>query len=140
MTQPSSTGQGPGAGQLSEAQLAVMRAVWQAGEATVAEVHEALSERGLAPTTVATMLGRLEKRGLLSHRTEGRQYVYRATVAEDELRTHMVEELTDRVFAGDVAALVSQLLAEHEIDPGDLARVRRIIDARLKEGGDRGTR
>ncbi len=136
MSSPLSTG----SGQLSELQLAVMRAVWVADEATVAEVHEALAERGLAPTTVATLLNRLEKRGLLSHRTEGRQFVYRALVAEDQLRTTMVEELTDRVFAGDVAALVSQLLADHEIDAGELARVRSIIDARLREGSDDGHR
>ena len=136
MTNPSSTG----SGQLSELQLAVMRAVWDAGEATVAAVHEALAERGLAPTTVATLLNRLEKRGLLSHRTEGRQFVYRTLVEEEQLRATMVDELTDRVFAGDVAALVSQLLAEHEIDSGDLARVRRIIDARLRREGDDGAR
>jgi predicted transcriptional regulator len=120
--------------QLTPLQLAVMRVLWDRGEATVAEVVEALrSQRELAQTTVATLLARLEKRELVEHRTEGRQFVYRAAVEEVEARRSMVEELNERLFDGDVARLVSHLLAEHELAPGDLARVRELIDAQQNE-------
>jgi BlaI family penicillinase repressor len=92
-------------------QLAILRVLWERGEATVNEIWEALhDERGLAQTTLATMLSRLEKRGAVGHRTDARQYVYRALVTEDAARHSMVSELTARLFEGDVPALVSHLL------------------------------
>jgi predicted transcriptional regulator len=116
--------------QLTELQIAVLRELWARGEATAAEVCEALRpERGLAPTTVATLLSRLAKRGIVAHRTEARQYVYRAAVSEDEVQRSMVSELTERLFAGDVAELMAHLLATREVAPGDLERVKEIIAA-----------
>jgi predicted transcriptional regulator len=120
--------------QLSDLQLALMRALWVAGEATVAEVHAALAgERPLAQTTVSTLLTRLEKRGLLRHRTEGRQFVYRALVDEAELNRSMVAELADRLFPGDVTELVHHLLRARDVAPGDLARIKALIEARERE-------
>lgn len=120
--------------QLSDLQLDVLRVLWDRGEAGVADVHQALyDQRKLAVTTVATLLNRLEKRGLVRHRREGRQFVYAATVPEGELRKTMVEELTDRVFQGSAADLVHHLLNEDELSPGDLERVRAMIDAKVRE-------
>lgn len=114
---------------LTELQLALMEVLWEKGEATVAQVHEALLEgRGLAMTTVATLLSRLEKRGIVVHRSEGRQYVYEPLVSRDVVCDSMVSALTDRLFSGDVTALMSHLLTASAISPGDLARVRRMIE------------
>lgn len=122
---------------LTELQLALMRVLWERREATVVEVQEALElERRLAQSTVATLLSRLEKRGVLSHRVEGRQFVYRAVVSEAEVRRSMVRELgvlTRRLFQGDVAALVSHLLTAQDVAPGDLSRVKALIEARERE-------
>lgn len=111
-------------------QLAILRVLWDRGEATVNEIWEALhAERGLAQTTLATMISRLEKRGAVSHRSESRQFVYRAVVSEDTARHSMVSELTDRLFEGDVPALVSHLLTAQDISPGDRERIRAMLDA-----------
>ena len=122
---------------LGDLQLAIMREVWRRGEATVADVHEALLEgRGLAPTTIATMLVKMEKKGVVTHRTDGRRYVYRATVSESEVRRSMVTELTERLFEGDAAALVSHLLAEHGTNARELADIkRRIAEAESRKEG-----
>lgn len=121
--------------ELSELQLAVMRVLWQKRKAAVAEVQEALkSERDLALTTVATVLTRLEKAGLVTHRASGRHYLYRPLVSEEEVRRSMVSALAERLFEGDVAALVSHLVSAREIKPGDLERVKRLIEAREREG------
>ncbi|HSR66542.1 MAG TPA: BlaI/MecI/CopY family transcriptional regulator [Acidobacteriota bacterium] len=115
--------------QLSHLQIDLMRVLWERGEATVAEVHEAVQEhRPLALTTVATLLKRLEKGGVVGHRTEGRQFVYRPLVSEREIRRSMVADLIDHLFQGDSAALVGHLLTESEIEPGDLKQVRAIIE------------
>jgi BlaI family transcriptional regulator, penicillinase repressor len=121
----------------TELQLAILRILWERGEATGSEVQEALApERTLAQSTVATLLSRMERKGLLAHRTEGRQFVYRAEVSEEAVRSSVVDELgglAGELFRGDVAALVSHLLTAQEVAPGDLARVRALIEARERE-------
>jgi len=122
--------------QLGDLQLAIMRVLWKAGEATVADVHEALrTERGLALTTIATMLSKMEKKGVVEHRSEGRHYVYRPTVSEEQVHRSMVSELTERLFAGDAAALVNHLLTAQEIDADELARITALIEQRAQRGG-----
>lgn len=124
----------PTAPRLTASQLEILRVLWDRSEATVVEIHQALqSERDLAPTTIATLLSRLEKRGLVTYRTEGRQYVYRAVLQERDAQQHALVEVTRGLFAGDVPGMVSQLLSSHEIRPGDLARVRELIDAKERE-------
>lgn len=114
---------------LGDLQLAIMRVLWSRREAATTDVHAALeAERGLAPTTIATMLSKMEKKGVVTHRTEGRKFVYRPTVTEHEVRRSMVSDLTDQLFLGDAAALVSHLLAEHEIDAGELAELKALLD------------
>ena len=115
--------------QLTELQLAIMRVIWDKGEATVQDIWEALhSDRGLAQTTVATMLSRLERRGVVTRRAEARQYRYRAAVTEQEVQHSMVGELTERLFDGDITALMQHLLSGEDISPGDLAKIRDMID------------
>ena len=116
--------------QLTEVQMAILRHLWAHAEGTVAEIWEALQpERGWALTTVATLLTRLERRGVVTHRTDNRVYVYRPLVTEEDVQQSMVSELTERLFDGDVTALMTHLLTAQEMSPGDLARVREMIDA-----------
>ncbi len=123
---------------LSDLQLAVLAVLWNEEEATVARVREALeNERDLAPTTVATILSRLEKRGIVERRTEGRQFVYRAAVSRQEVRRSMVAQITERLFAGDPASLVSHLVTEGEIDADQIAALRdRIARGDGEDDGD----
>lgn len=113
---------------LGDLQHAILRVLWTRGEATVVDVLESLSDdRDRALTTIATMLTKMEKRGLVAHRSEGRQYVYRALVSESQVRRSMVAELTSKLFAGDLTALVSHLLQEHEVDAKELERLRALV-------------
>ena len=61
------------------------------------------------------------------HRTEGRRFIYRPPVSEAQVRRSMVDELTDRLFAGDSSALVTHLLEEHPVSAEDLDEIRRAI-------------
>jgi len=116
--------------QLTDLQVAVMRVLWEKQEATVAEIWESLrAERGLAQTTIATLLSRLEKRGVVAHSSRARQFVYRALVTESEVRRAMVRDLTERLFDGDIAALMSHLLTARDMTVGDLERVRSLVEA-----------
>lgn len=124
----------PRAARLTTPQLEIMKVLWERSEATVIEIQQTLrAARPLAATTIATLLSRLEKRGLVTYRTEGRQYVYRAVLKEQDARQHALVEVTQGLFAGDVPTMVSQLLSSHELRPGDLARVKELIEAKELE-------
>jgi BlaI family transcriptional regulator, penicillinase repressor len=113
---------------LSDLQTDVMRVLWQRGEASTADVAEALSvPRGLAHTTVATLLSRLEKRGVVESRKDGRQLLYRHKVGEDVVRRAMVAGLIDNLFSGDANALVAHLVSEKEVAVGDLDRLQKLL-------------
>ena len=113
---------------LTDLQLAIMRILWDRAEATVVEVQTRLRpERDLAQTTIATLLSRLEKRGVVQHRLDGRQFVYRPLVTEQDVRRSMVSELTTLLFDGSPEALMSHLLRSRDMAPGDLDRVKRMI-------------
>lgn len=110
---------------LGDLQLAILQVLWDQGEASATEVHRVLGpERDLAPTTIATMLTKMEDKGVLTHRADGRRFLYRPTVSEGEVRRSMVGALTERLFGGDPAALVSHLLSEYDIDPAELAELK----------------
>jgi BlaI family penicillinase repressor len=112
---------------LSELQLDVMRVLWR-GEASVADVAAALvTSRGLAHTTIATVLTRLGKRGLVDARRDGRQLVYRALVDESQVRRSMVGDLIQNLFRGDPKALLAHLVNESDVAPGDLERVQALL-------------
>lgn len=122
---------GSGDVSLSELQLSLMRVLWARGEASTADVAEALrDERDLAHTTVATLLTRLEKRGLLSSRREGRALVYQPLVSEAEVQRSMVGSLVDRLFDGRASALVSHLLDARGVDAAELAELQALLKQR----------
>ncbi|WP_157595346.1 BlaI/MecI/CopY family transcriptional regulator [Plesiocystis pacifica] len=117
---------------LSDVQLAFMRVLWTQPNASVGQVKRALASEGrpLASTTVATQLGRLEKKGLVTHEVEGRQYRYRATVSEHQVQQSALARLTTGLFGGDVTALVHHLLDHGEVGASELAEVKRLIEAK----------
>ncbi len=122
--------------QLGDLQLAIMRVLWERGEAPAIEVHQALlEERGLAVTTIKTMLRKLEEYGCVEHRTKGRQFIYRPAIAEADVRKGMVGTLVQRLFAGDSAALVNHLVQSGEMDSDDLEGLEEIVSAKRKEKG-----
>lgn len=133
-----------GTHQLGELQLAIMKVLWQRKEGTVGEVHAALhEERGLALTTISTMLVKMEQKGVVGHRSEGRRFIYYPLISEGDVRRTMVGELTERLFQGDVTALVSHLISHHDVDGDELSRLKNLIaehekqEAKQNKGGRR---
>jgi len=120
---------------LSDLQLAIIRVLWDKGEASAAEVQLAMKRsRPLAITTVSTLLARLEKKGIVSHRSAGRTYVYRARVSELDMRRKAISGVIRNLFRGNPSEVVGQILSERDVSEEDLERMRRMIqDARLAE-------
>jgi len=118
---------------LGDLQLKIMKVLWERGEATVADVHTALSdERELAYTTMATMLRKLEARGLVRHRVDGRSFVYHAAVAADAVAQGMADHLLDRLFEGSLSDLVGHLLTTREVTREELSKLERLIAERKR--------
>lgn len=113
---------------LGDLQLCILQVLWAKPGRSVAEVHEALKpDRVLAYTTVATMLRKMEARGLVSHREEGRAFLYDATIKEEEVHRSAGEHLVDRMFEGSVADAVSHLLRSREVSRDELDELEKLI-------------
>src|SRR6185503_14757591 len=113
---------------LADLQLAIMHVLWERGEVTVAEVRDSLEPaRSLAYTTVGTMLTKMEEKGQVTHRSDGRVNIYKAIVQQDQVSRSMVTDLADRLFNGDVKQMVCHLLDGSELTPGDLAELKQLI-------------
>lgn len=111
-----------------------MKLLWQTTEATVAEIHQQLPQnKELAYTTIATMLRKMEGRGLVKHRLEGRSFVYRAAVREEAVTRGMADHLVDRLFAGRLTDVVSHLLSTREVNRAELLELERLIARRKKD-------
>jgi BlaI family penicillinase repressor len=113
---------------LGDLQLRILQLLWKHGEMSASAVHAALKpERSLAPTTVATMLGKMEGRGLLAHREQGRAFIYRAAVDANEVTRGLGDYFVQRLFAGSVAGAVSHLLRTREVSRPELEQLEKLI-------------
>ena len=113
---------------LGDLQLKIMKALWDASEATVAQVRETVSPgAGLAHSTIATMLRKMEARGLIKHRVLDRKFLYRPLVKEDEVTREMSEHFIEGLFEGSLADMVSHLLKTQDISRQELERLEKLI-------------
>ena len=119
---------------LTPAQLELMQLVWERKELRAAEAQEALSKRRpVALTTVLTLLGRLEARGWLAHRVEGRAHVWRAKRDRGTSVRAILARLRDVAFGGSTERLVSTLLDSGDVTPEEIRRLRKRL-ADLEKG------
>jgi BlaI family transcriptional regulator, penicillinase repressor len=118
---------------LGDLQLQIMQVLWERSEATVTDIHQALpAGRDLAYTTIATMLRKMEVRGLVGHRLDGRSFVYRPEVQADAVTRDMSDHLLDRLFEGSLADMVAHLLTTREVSRAELSKLERLIAERKK--------
>jgi len=114
---------------LTDAELRLMDVLWERGTGTVSDVVEALPKSvPLAYSTVLTTLRILENKGYLTHRQEGRAYVYRPLIGRDQARQSAVSYLVRRFFDGSRDQLMLRLLEDKGIGARELKRLRRLIE------------
>jgi predicted transcriptional regulator len=114
---------------LTAAQQEIMEIVWERGEASVADVRNAIGvTRGVARNTVQTMMVRLEERGWLTHRREGRAFLYRAACPRDESIGRKVREVVNTLCGGSPELLMAALLDYRGLRPGELQRIRKMLN------------
>lgn len=118
---------------LGDLQLRIMRVLWRSGPASIAEVKGQLGGSRLAYTTVATMLRKMEDRGLVRHRQRGRRFFYEPAVTAEEVTRSMADDLVDRLFEGSLADTVAHLLQTREVSRKELGELARVIQQREKQ-------
>ena len=116
---------------ISDAELDVMEALWGAqGPLTAADVADRIDEhRDWSLATVKTMLSRLEAKGVISHREDGRRYLYSPVIGREAYVGNESRRFVERLFGGRLSPLVASLAEEDALDDEDIAA----IEALLKE-------
>ncbi|MEK7689491.1 MAG: BlaI/MecI/CopY family transcriptional regulator [Bdellovibrionota bacterium] len=126
-----------GARRLTDLELFVMNVIWDriphGGECTVREIVEGLpSGRGLAYTTIATVMKILEQKGvLLSHKAE-RTHTYSVLTARSEYEVTSLQQVTEEVFRGDTGLVVKRLLDDGDLSRAELSEIRKLLDERMR--------
>src|SRR5690242_5621312 len=110
---------------LSPAQREIMEIIWERGEVTALEVRRALSQtKDVARNTVRTLLERMEDKGWLKHREEGRTFYYSASRPRHDSVGQKVRDIVETVCGGSPETLVAALLDYRGLRPGELKRIR----------------
>lgn len=113
----------------TERELEILKVLWEQGESTVRQVHEALRDRlPIVQNTVQAFLRTMEEKGLVAHRAEGRSFVYRAVMQRDSTAQTVVSGVMDRVFDGAMDQLVQSAFSVRRPTREELAQLRALLD------------
>lgn len=122
---------------LSDLQLLLIKILWVNGKQSSTEVHKKVSQqRDLAPTTVATMLKRMQEKQWLGYEKQGRQFLYFAKITENDVKTSMLSNLLANLFDGNPEELVNHLVRSDEVAKGDLEKIQSLIENASEKTGD----
>ena len=115
---------------VSEAELEVLKVLWEHSSGTVREINAILSEQGRrwAYTTVQTLLQRLESKGHVQSDKNGPAHVYRAVVSRDELLSRRLRELADQFCDGTASPLLLALVGDSRLTADEIKQLRQLLD------------
>ncbi len=113
---------------LSPAETEILRLIWLLGRGTVQQVCEKLPpKRRITYATVQTLLRRLEKKGYLTHASQGKAHVFSPAAKREEVIKRTVDDFVDRLFGGDPVPLMLHLADHSKLDADDVKRLRKLI-------------
>ena len=119
----------------TERELQILKVLWERGEATVREVYEDLrDDLPIVQNTVQAFLRIMEDKGLVTHTTRGRSFVYRATLRRDETSERLLSGVLDGVFDGALDALVASAFSLKRPSEDELARLRELLEQHDAKG------
>jgi predicted transcriptional regulator len=125
---------------IPDSELDVLKVLWTRNHATVREALEALraSGRQWSYATVATLLDRLETKGLVVSDRSELAFVYRPAITSQEVRQKRLTSLVDKLYQGEPGLLVMHLLKSHPLDPGQASEVRSLLDQMTGDANRKG--
>ncbi|HVW07020.1 MAG TPA: BlaI/MecI/CopY family transcriptional regulator [Bryobacteraceae bacterium] len=118
----------------SDAELAILTVLWQAGPSTVREVHETLA-KGTTYTSTLKQMQLMCERGMLRRTERYRSHVYEPALSREQVGARFADDLVHRVFAGSVRNLVLGALAGRRASPEDLTEIGRLLE-KFEDGSE----
>ncbi|HEX9163513.1 MAG TPA: BlaI/MecI/CopY family transcriptional regulator [Thermoanaerobaculia bacterium] len=113
----------------TDAELSILRVLWERGPSTVREVHDALSSsHDTGYTTVLKLMQIMTEKGLVTRDESQRAHVYDVRHSEQRMQRHIVADLVERAFGGSPAKLVMQALSGRKASPSELNEIRELLD------------
>ena len=118
----------------TDAELAILRVLWDRGPSTVRQVHEALAEgRDTGYTTTLKLMQIMAEKSLVTRDETSRTHVYAARASQERTQGQLLDDLLERAFGGSAAALVQRALSTHRASEDELKEIGRLIEAYRKE-------
>lgn len=122
----------------TDAELAILRVLWERGPSTVRQVYDVLNrERPTAYTTALKMLQIMTEKGLVRRDDSDRTHVYQPRLSEEQTQRQLIRDLLDRAFGGSASKLVMQALAARRATPEELGEIRKLIETRREVRDER---
>lgn len=113
---------------ITEAEQAVMEALWSSAELSANEVAKAVvPQRGWSLATVKTLLSRLVAKQAVNARPDGKRFLYSPSIARADYAAGESRRLVDRLFGGSAAGLIAQLAESKAISEADLAQIETLV-------------
>ncbi|MCI4667537.1 MAG: BlaI/MecI/CopY family transcriptional regulator [Bacteroidia bacterium] len=113
----------------TEAELEILKVLWQSGPSTVRFVHEELAKhREVGYTTTLKQMQIMHDRKMLSRKKMGKTHIYTAQVSEKETQKQMLDKLVDTAFQGSAMKLVMQALGNGKTSSEELKEIRKFLD------------
>ena len=114
--------------ELTDLQLTILGVLWERGECTIAALDDALSAKtGASRKTIATLLSRLQQRGIVQQRLVGREGIFRAAVSRRAVVVARMGSVLGALFETDAAAAGVRAVGAQEVRRGDVARIRAML-------------
>jgi BlaI family penicillinase repressor len=120
--------------QPTEAELAILRVLWELGSSTVRQIHNRLTQsKDIGYATTVKMLVIMFEKGLVKRNDSIRPQIYRAAITQRRAQQKMLNDLLHKVYDGSAKSLVQQLLSSRKSSPEEIREIRELLDE--LEGG-----
>lgn len=114
----------------TDAELSILRVLWQRGTATVREIHDSLNQqKPMGYTTVLKLLQIMTEKGLVVRNEAERAHVYQATQSQDVAQNRLVGDLVEKLFDGSAQKLVLHALSNRKASTAEMQEIRRLLDS-----------
>jgi BlaI family transcriptional regulator, penicillinase repressor len=113
----------------TEAELELLRLLWERGPSTVREIHESRSgDKETGYTTTLKTLQIMAEKGLVERDESRRSHVYQAVFQAEQTQRQLVRDLLRRAFGGSPGKLVVQALSEKPVSAEELIEIRQMLE------------
>jgi predicted transcriptional regulator len=118
----------------TDAELDILRVLWERGPSTVRQVHEELAEaRDTGYTTTLKLMQIMAEKGLVTRDESARTHIYAARASQEHTQRQLLNDLVRRAFGGSAAELVLRALSTHRTSESELREIRKLIDEAREE-------